>query len=276
MINKNEFPKIYFGTGLSSSKDYESLKSHVKTCLINGIYAFDTAPSYKTEEFLGKAINENLKELAFGRKDVWIQTKIDGWQMQDSKGYIKPYIIDALNKMGQKYFDAVFVHWPFPDYFNETLASLNECKKEGLIKYVGICNVRLRHLKKIPINKYDICQLERHPLNTFIEEINFLHKNNKIVQDYSPLCKYCNKIKDNEYLKNIAKKYNKNIGQIILKWHIQNSTYPIFTSTKDSRIIEYSLKELDSFELTVDELNGINSLNINFKLYLESIACPGF
>ena len=82
------------------------------------------------------------------------------------------------------------------------------------------------------------------------------------------------RISENIELRNIAQKHNRNVGQIILRWHIDSGAYPVFTSTKPERIIQYS--QLDDFSLTQDEINIISSLNCNHKLYLESLVCPGF
>jgi diketogulonate reductase-like aldo/keto reductase len=82
------------------------------------------------------------------------------------------------------------------------------------------------------------------------------------------------KLSESTILKAIAEKYDKNIGQIILKWHIDTGIVPIFTSTKEQRIIEYT--ELFDFGLDEEEIAKISALNINYKIYLESCFCPGF
>lgn len=154
--------------------------------------------------------------------------------------------------------------------------SLLNLKEERYVKNIGICNLRIRHLNDL-VNqgiKPDILQIERHPLNTFEEERTFCEQHNVILQDYSPLCKMHPQISESTKLRNIAQKYNRNVGQIILRWHIDTRAYPVFTSTKPERIMQYS--QLDDFSLTQDEINIISSLNCNHKLYLESLVCPGF
>ena len=58
-----------------------------------------------------------------------------------------------------------------------------------------------------------------------------------------------------------------------MRWHIDTGVTPIFTSRKPSRIKEYS--EIFDFTLTAQEIASISDLNINYKMYLESFACPG-
>ena len=70
-----------FGTGVSSTKDADELYILVSTCIKNGIRGFDTAPSYRTEKILGNTLNRCIDQGIIERKDLFVQTKIDGWQM---------------------------------------------------------------------------------------------------------------------------------------------------------------------------------------------------
>ena len=134
----------------------------------------------------------------------------------------------------------------------------------------------MRQLKQIANYETppEIIQVERNPLRTCEDEVNFCLTHNMIFQAYSPLCKMHPKLRDSVLLKNLAEKYNKSIGQIILRWHLQTDVTPVFTSKKSSRIKEYS--RIFDFDLNDDDITKILSLNINHKMYLESVACPGF
>ena len=82
------------------------------------------------------------------------------------------------------------------------------------------------------------------------------------------------RIKNSKVLKDIAEKYGKNVGQIVLRWHLDTGVIPIFTTKKIGRIKEYT--ELYDFRLTDPEIEEISELNENYKMYLESCICPGF
>ena len=73
---------MLLGTGVSAAKDYSGMKSIVTAALLHGIVGFDTAPSYQTEELLGGVLHEAFNELSLQREQIFIQTKIDPWQMQ--------------------------------------------------------------------------------------------------------------------------------------------------------------------------------------------------
>lgn len=275
MDNEQYNIELIIGSGASACKDYDDLFLNVKIGLENGIRGFDTAPSYQTEEILGKAIRESLYELEISRNDIFIQTKIDPWQMQYENGNIIKFVDEALCKMKFDYLDSLLIHWPIPEYFEYTWRYLCKLREDGILKNIGICNVRSWNIYKF--NELDvmpdIIQIERHPLRICEKELDLCAHNNITVQAYSPLCKMNNKLKNSNTLKNIARKYNKSVGQVILRWHIDSGVIPVFTSTKPNRIKEYS--QIFDFCLTSNEIREINLLNQNWKLYLESCICPG-
>lgn len=265
---------LIFGTGLSSGKDYETLKRCCSTAIDCGISSFDTAPSYKTEGLLGQVLGDIRKEKKIERESLQVQTKIDPIQMYE--GNIERHVEGVLHTMQMEYFDCLLIHWPVYKYFRKTWETLVHLKSNGITKSIGICNLRESHLKELKGIGIlpDVLQIERHPLNTFEAERRFCERNRIVLQDYSPLCKMHPLLKDSKELAEIAERHNCGIGEIILCWHIQTGAMPIFTSTKPSRIESYA--RLDDIKLTEEELAKVSAQNINYKLYLESLICPGF
>ncbi len=265
---------LIFGSGVSSHKDLSGLVEVCRSAIINDIRTFDTAPSYRTEEVLCSALCICSKELGLCREDLKIQTKIDPIQMYN--GNIEDYFKRKLEKMQLYYVDALLIHWPVHDYFMRTWESMLRLKEDGYTKKTGICNLRLPHLLELESTGIvpEILQIERHPLNTFEKETAYCRNHGIIQQDYSPLCKMHPRIKENPELRMIAERHGKDTGQIVLRWHIDTGAVPVFTSTKPERVASYS--HIDEFCLSYDEIEQISSLNVNHKLYLESLVCPGF
>lgn len=266
--------KIIFGSGLSSHKDLKGLCQVCEVALEYGIKDYDTAPSYRTEALLSKALSACAKKLGLNRSDYSIQTKIDPIHMYNGK--VEEYFENKLKEMQLEYIDALLIHWPLDKYLHDTWTSLVKLKEKGLTRRIGICNLRIRHLEKLASEGItpEIVQIERHPLNTFRNEAEWCVKNDVILQDYSPLCKMHPAIRDNSCIKAIAEKYGKNTGQIILRWHIDTGAIPVFTSKSTERIKQYS--ELFDFKLSQGDIEAIYDINCNHKLYLESLICPEF
>lgn len=266
--------RLFFGSGASSYKDYDNLYSLIRVCLESGIRQFDTAPSYKTEEIIGNILQSLSKEFNLTRTEYFIQTKIDPWQMQE--GNIEGYVENVLRKMHLEYLDSLLIHWPVPDYIVDTWSKMVKIYQRGLVKQIGICNVRLRHISKMLQSEVvpHIVQIERNPLRICRSEIKVCHEHNIEVQAYSPLCKMDSRIKDNLEIQRIAEKYKRSVGQIVLRWHVDTGVTPIFTSKKENRIKEYS--DIFDFSLDAKDIEIISALNENYKIYLESCVCPGF
>lgn len=268
--------ELIFGTGISAPKSGDELLKVVKSCFENGIHSFDTAPSYKTEDLLGEIFHHCTKEYKVNREEIFVQTKIDVWQMQEGNGDVRRFVEFTLKSMNLQYLDSLLIHWPIPELFCKTWHCFEELYKENLVRSIGVCNVRLRHMKQMKSLEVlpHIIQIERHPLNVFDEEISFCKENGISIQAYSPLCKMDTRLSESSILMELAKKYQKSIGQIILRWQLDTKAIPVFTSTKTSRIMEYS--DIYDFNLSQEEIALVSSHNENYKMYLESRACPGF
>lgn len=78
-----------------------------------------------------------------------------------------------------------------------------------------------------------------------------------VTEAWSPLGRGSAALKE-PLIQELAKKYNKNTGQIILKWHIQRGIIPVPRSS--SLIHQRTNKDLFDFQLTDEEIKSINAL----------------
>ena len=269
-----EIPQLIIGTFQTGS--YKELLNIVEAGVECGFTGFETAPSYGTEQKLGKAIKECQKNHGLSREQFYVSDKIDAWQMQKYNGNVLSFVESALHDLKLEYLDLLLIHWPIPEYIERTWESFLKIKEKGLTHNIGICNVRKRHLLEYKRQGImpEYIQIERHPLRTCSEEVEYCKNNNIEVLTYSPLCRMHPELRNNTKLKELSAKYGKNIGQIILRWHIDSKTRPVFMSQKAGRIKE-NIKIFD-FCLEKEEVELINQLNRDYKIFLESWGCPGF
>lgn len=267
-------PQLLIGT--FQNNKYEVLLSVVDAAVKSGFCGFDTAPSYGTQFLLGKAIQECKVQYNLHREDIYLSDKIDAWQMMKFDGDVRRYVENALCEIDTDYIDIVWIHWPITEYLDNTWKSLNQLKDEGLILDIGISNVRERHLKAMALRNIvpQNIQIERHPLRTCDAEIEYCRMNKIRVFSYSPICRMHPDLKNSQILQVLSKKYNKNIGQIVLRWHIDTGSIPIFMSKSPKRVLENL--DIFNFKLSDLECDMISSLNQNYKIFLESWGCPGF
>ncbi len=273
MINNQ---KMIIGT--FQLNDFYTLKHVVKASLDSECYAFDLSPSYGNEKLFGEIINIYLSEGKIDRKQLFIQSKIDGIHMfYQYKHSIEKVILEQCRLLNLKYFDSILVHWPLKKYFVSVWRELCFLKSKGVIRQIGVCNLDKRGYQSLFIDNNlespDIIQNEISPLNTDKINTNYFKGLGCIVQAYSPLCRMNSLLKTDDGLLSLSRKYDVDIGRIILKWHIQNGIVPIFSSKKSERITN-NLKM--DFQLNNAEISYIDKLNANYKLFPVSYGCPGY
>ncbi len=227
-----------------------------------GYTHIDTAQSYLNEEEVGTAIIQS----GIDRSKLFITTKI--WI--DNIGYEKTLksIEESLKKLQTDYIDLVLIHQPYGDYYGSWRA-MEELYEKGVIKAIGVSNFSterladlLWHAKIQPM----VSQVEINPLIQRKEHIEFCHKNNIVVEAWSPLggALRIKEIINNPELVAIAKNKNKSVVQVILRWLIQQDVVVLVKSNNQERMKENI--DIFDFELSEKEIEIINSLDLKSPL----------
>lgn len=266
-------PMFIVGTNMQSK---EQLRAIVNESLRLGCRAFDTAPNYNSGKWLGELINEEIAELGIKREDLFIQSKLDWNAMLAGKE--DEYLDNAMKVMKLDYLDSWVMHWPQPDTFTRSYKKMEKALKSGRVKAIGTCNFHIRHWCKLLNSGIEIVpqinQIELHPLRTCIEEVDFCNKHGIATQSYSPVCKMLPPVSENKELRDMAVRYGCSVAQLVLAWHISRGLCPISKTTKPHRIAD-NLRCLE-IRFSREDITAINTLNRDYKLIVESIACPGF
>lgn len=251
--NGIEIPSIGFGTSMVTGD--ECIET-IKTAIDVGYTHIDTAHAYENEAEIGKAI----KQSNINRADIFITSKV--WK--DSMGYEKTMesFSETIKSLDVDYIDLFLIHWPKNnnDELNiETWRALEDLYRAGKVRAIGVSNFLVKHLKPILENCEivpAVNQLEYHPGLVRKDTIDFCKKYGIVIEAWSPLGK--GKMLDNETLVKLAKKYNKSVAQICLKWCLQNEIIPLPKSQNKGRMIQN--KDLFNFELSDEDMEEINSL----------------
>lgn len=245
------------GFGVFQITDLEECESSIIEAINCGYRLVDTASSYHNEIAVGKAI----KKCDVPRKELFITTKL--WVQDVSYEKAKKAFYKSLEKLQLEYLDMYLIHQPYNDIFGAWRA-MEELYEEGLIKAIGVCNFSPDRLVDLLINskiKPAINQIETHPMCQQIEPHKILKEENIQHQSWGPFAEGKDGIFGNELLKNIGKKYNKSIAQVILRWLIQRDIVVIPKSVSKQRIIENI--DVFDFELTDDDMSKIVTLDEN-------------
>ncbi|MGO2539083.1 MAG: aldo/keto reductase [Leuconostoc mesenteroides] len=247
-------PEIGFGTyKLNGFAGTQSILSAVDA----GYRLFDTAFNYQNEGTVGQAIQQSHVT----RDELIITSKLLGKyysSYQDSIDLIQ----ESLYRSKLDYFDLYLLHWPNPidDHYLEAWHTLIQAQKFGLVKSIGVCNFLPEHIERLkketnilPV----VNQVELHPYFNQQELREYNNTQNILTQAWSPLGRASAILKD-PVLVELAKKYHKNIGQLVLKWEISLGVLPIPKASSYAR--QKGNLDLFDFEISSSDMQRINDL----------------
>ncbi|WP_304133086.1 aldo/keto reductase [Mesonia mobilis] len=256
--NGNKIPAIGFGT--YKAQEDEGIAA-VKKAIETGYRLIDTAAKYENEEAVGKAI----KQSGIAREELMLTTKL--WR--ENLGYesTKKAFETSLAKLDLDYIDLYLIHWPanaknyenWQKANNDSWRAMEELVKEGKIKNIGVSNFWPEHLEPLleaAEIKPVINQIEFHPGYWQPELTRYCKENNILIEAWSPLAR--GKVFESEEIKAIAKKYNKSVAQICLRWILEHNALVIPKSSTPERIEDNF--DIFDFQLNAEDIKTIDNL----------------
>jgi diketogulonate reductase-like aldo/keto reductase len=261
LYNGQKMP--WFGIGVIKVEDGLELINAIKYAIKHGYRSIDTAAIYGNEESAGKAVRQGIQEAGITREDLFVTSKV--WNSDLGYESTLAAYETSLKKLGLEYLDLYLIHWPVKGKYKEAWRALETLYKEGKVKAIGVSNFQVHHLEDLMKDaeiKPMVNQVEYHPLLTQNEVHSFCQKHGIQLEAWSPLMQ--GQLLDNPILKEIAKKYNKTIAQVILRWDLQNVVVTIPKSTKEHRIIENAT--IFDFGLSKTDMEKINGLNEDHRV----------
>jgi len=256
LSNGVEMPWI--GLGVFKVNDGDEVVQSVKAALRNGYKSIDTAAIYGNEEGVGQAI----KESNIPREELFITTKL--WNSDQGYESTLNAFETSLKKLDLDYLDLYLIHWPGKDQYKETWKAFEKLYKDGRVRAIGVSNFQIHHLEELiscSEIKPMVNQVEYHPHLTQIELLSFCKKEGIQLEAWSPLKQ--GQLLHDPVLEEIARKHNKSVAQIILRWDLQNGVVTIPKSIKEHRIIENA--NIFDFHLENEDMERISGLNIDSR-----------
>ena len=228
-----------------------------------GYRLIDTAAVYQNEEAVGRAI----KRSGVPREEMFITTKL--WIQDTGYENTKRAFARSLENLQLDYLDLYLIHQPFADVYGSWRA-MEELYREGKIKAIGVSNFHMDRLIDLTVHNEvtpAVNQIETHPFCQQIESAQFMKENNVQIQSWGPFAEGRNNMFGNDVLVSIAKKYNKSVAQVILRWLIQREVVVIPKSVHKERIIENF--NIFDFELSQEDMVTIAELDTKESLFLS-------
>jgi diketogulonate reductase-like aldo/keto reductase len=265
---------------------YQSIK--------DGIRLIDTASIYKNEEEVGKGIKKAMDEKIVKREDLFIVTKMWINEKEDPEKALR----SSLDRLKLDYVDLYLDHWPSGKSYtgkNEyKLVSIREfwpkmekLVEQGLTKSIGVSNYNVQNILivlSICEIKPAINEVEFNPYLYQKELKEFCDKEDIKIFSYYPLVKgrFCTpelvKEKNLDLLnepvvQELAKKYGKTAGQIVLNWHINVGVVPIPGTSNPNRMKE-NLGALE-FKMEDNEYQSLSDLCVKEFRFCTGLGIYG-
>ena len=251
------------GFGVFQVTDLAECERSVVDAIASGYRLIDTAASYGNEEAVGKAI----KRSGVARKDLFITTKL--WIQSNGYEGTKRSFENSLKRLQLDYLDLYLMHQPFGDVYGEWRA-MQDLYKAGRVRAIGVSNFHPDRLIDLIIHNEivpAVNQVETHPFHQQIETHEFLQENNVQIESWGPFAEGKNNIFHNELLLSIAKKYNKSIAQVILRWLTQRGVIAIPKSVRKERMEENF--DIFDFELSAEDMEAIKTLDTKESSFFD-------
>lgn len=249
----NEIPSFGFGV-FQIPADGSTYKA-VSNALKLGYRHIDTAAAYFNEQEVGKAI----KDSGIPRDQIWVTSKM--WLQDYAYEDAKKAIDTSLNNLGLDYIDLYLLHQPYGKV-DEAWRALEEAQKAGKIRSIGVSNMSPKLWKKWVPNfnvTPAVNQVEFNPYFQQQELRDILADSHVALEAWAPLGEGNKDLFAEPVLNDLAKKYDKNVGQIILRYEHQLGVIVFPKSVHEARI--KSNAEIFDFELTSDEMDALRKLD---------------
>ena len=251
----NTIPQLGFGVFQIPPDDTADA---VKTALDIGYRHIDTAEMYQNE----KGVGDGIRNSGLDRSEVFITSKLNN-------GFHKPddarrAFDDTLSALGFDYVDLFLIHWPLPTLYGgdyvSTWKTLEEFKKDGRARSIGVSNFQVEHLKRLAQETETVPavnQIEVHPYFVNNEVRVYGQQHGIETEAWSPIAQ--GKVLDDPVITRIAEAAGKSPAQVVLRWHIQRGDIVFPKSVTPQRIKDNFA--LFDFELGQDDVDAITTLD---------------
>lgn len=233
-----------------------------------GYRLIDYSSAYGSGELIGRAV----KKSGIPREELFITTRVSNKAQRNHQ--VREEFLTSLHNMGLEYVDLLQFHWPVTGLYLDTWREMEKLKEAGLVKHLGVANCHQHHLEEIfRICKYrpEVGQFEIHPLFTQKPLIQYYKEQDIVVEAYTPIARYDDRLVRLPLLKRLEKKYNKTFVQIILRWHVQCGVIPLVRSLSYNHQKENF--DIFDFELDEEDMKAIDGININSRLRYDPDNC---
>lgn len=248
-------PAIGLGTWPMKGEECAQVVAAALGC---GYRHIDTAAMYDNEQ----AVGEGLRAGGVPRDEIWVTTKV--WWDSIGDGALQRSAEASLRRLGLDQLDLLLIHWPSKTIpMRESIKALNDAKRRGLTKHIGVSNFPTRLLAEaVSLTSEPLVanQCEYHPHLDQVKVVEACRKYGIAFVSYCPLGRGAvGGLLDEPAVKEIAARVKRTPGQVVLRWHVQQPGVVAVPKTSNRQRLAENLAVFD-FELTGEEMKRLSGL----------------
>ena len=251
--NGANIPAIGLGTWTLRGAECTDL---VQAAIETGYRHIDTAAMYENEEAVGRGI----ARAGLPRNELFVTTKV--WWTELSAAALRRSAERSLDLLGLDHVDLLLIHWPSRTVpLAETIAALNEARRDGLARNIGVSNFTtslLSQANALSDHPLAVNQVEYHPKLDQTKVLAACRAAGMAMVSYCPLGRGLDLMGETAIVQ-AAEAHARTPGQIILRWHIQQEGVAAIPRTSRRERLAENL-DVESFELTAAEMAAISAL----------------
>jgi 2,5-diketo-D-gluconate reductase A len=230
----------------------------VKLALDIGYRHIDTAEMYQNE----KGVGQGVRDSGIDRADVFVTSKLNnGFHKPDDARRAFDQTLKALEF---DYVDLFLIHWPLPTLYDgdfvSTWQTLEEFKKDGRARSIGVSNFQTSHLERLARETDttpSVNQIEVHPYFTNEEVRAYGTEHGIATEAWSPIAQGV--VLDDPVVERIAAATGKTPAQVVLRWHVERGDIIFPKSVTPQRVKENF--EIFDFELSEADVDALSALH---------------
>jgi diketogulonate reductase-like aldo/keto reductase len=243
------------GLGVWKMAEGRETKEAVRSALELGYRHIDTARLYANERSVGEAVRGFMADTQVPRDDIFVTTKL--WPSD----YDEPMMgfTESFDKLGLGHIDLYLIHWPVPSIPKAVWQALEEARRRGLVRAIGVSNYGPRELDELldyatvmPM----VNQIEFNPRDRDLKTLAYCQERGIIVEAYSPLGR--GSLLRDRTVAAIAQRHEKTPAQILIRWCLEHGTVPLPKSSNPKRQQENF--EVFGFTLTPEDMAVLDAI----------------
>lgn len=249
----NQIPAVGFGT-FQIPNDGSTYQA-VKAALAAGYRHVDTAVAYFNEAEVGQAVRDS----GIPRNEIWVTSKL--W-LQDFGFEPAQRTIDvSLQKLGLDYLDLYLIHQPYGDVPGAWQA-MEAAQKAGKIRSIGVSNMTPKLWQQFVPEFTTIPAVNQVEFNPYFQQTELrqlLAPHDVKLEAWAPLGQGNQSLLNEPVIQQLAVKYGKDAGQVILRYENQLGIIVFPKSVHEARI--KSNLDIFDFDLTPAEMAQLAALD---------------